>query len=215
MTFRLASYNVENLFSRAIALDTSTWESGRPALAAFDRFNAVAGNPTYSDDDKKEMLGALELLGVLRRDDNGSRVVAKGFGSLGVLRENRGKLLKQPRNGSVEITAQGRDDWIGWVELRTEPVDETATRMTARVVDDVAADVQCVVEAESRPALVRFNDDLLHHRYPHTMLIDGNDPRGIDIGLFCGDAFEISSMRSLFDSTDPVSLSKSRLFRRD
>ncbi len=49
--------------------------------------------------------------------------------------------------------------------------------MTARVIQDVAADVQAVIEAEDRPSLDRFNNDLLASRYGHVMLIDGNDPR--------------------------------------
>ena len=39
----------------------------------------------------------------------------------------------------VEIIAKGRDSWIGWVELAIEPVDERAIRMTARVINDLAA----------------------------------------------------------------------------
>ena len=32
---RIASYNVENLFNRAKALDQRTWAAGRPILEAF------------------------------------------------------------------------------------------------------------------------------------------------------------------------------------
>ena len=63
------------------------------------------------------------------------------------------------------------------VELSKAPTDETATQMTARVIHDLAADVLCVVEAEDRPSLDRFNRDLLASQYGHAMLIDGNDPR--------------------------------------
>ena len=52
----------------------------------------------------------------------------------------------------------------GGLELATEPVDETSTRMTAQVIHDVGADIQAVVEAEDRPSLDRFNTDLLADR---------------------------------------------------
>jgi len=55
--------------------------------------------------------------------------------------------------------------------------------MTSRVINEVAADVLCVVEAENRPALVQFNTELLGGRYGHGMAIDGNDRHGIDVGL--------------------------------
>jgi hypothetical protein len=35
------------------------------------------------------------------------------------------------------------------------------------------------------------------------MLIDGNDPRGIDVGLFCDAAIQIVSVRSNVDVPDP------------
>jgi hypothetical protein len=61
----------------------------------------------------------------------------------------------------VEIVADGRGDWIGWIELAKEAVDETATRMTARVIKDIGAHVLGLVEVEDRPALLRFDRDLL------------------------------------------------------
>jgi endonuclease/exonuclease/phosphatase family metal-dependent hydrolase len=108
-------------------------------------------------------------------------------------------------------TADG--DWIGWLELATEPVDELSTRKTARVIGDVAADVLAVIEAEDRPSLARFNDELLANRYAHIMLIDGNDTRGIDVGIMTGGQVEIEGMRSNVDEPDPVS--QDPLFSRD
>lgn len=105
---------------------------------------------------------------------------------MGVDAQNRGSFDRQPRDASkdVEIIATGRDTWIGWVELAKEPVDETTTRMTAKVIaEGVDADVIAVVEAEDRPSLQRFNVELLGERYRHVMLVDGNDTRGIDVGI--------------------------------
>jgi hypothetical protein len=73
----------------------------------------------------------------------------------------------------LEIVANNRSDWIGWVELATEPITETAVEMTARVIQDVGAGVLCVVEAENRPSLDRFNQERLLDPYEHVMLIDG------------------------------------------
>src|SRR5215216_3155731 len=87
--------------------------------------------------------------------------------------------------------------------------------MTAKVIDELAADILCVVEAEDRPSLVRFNADLLAGRYRHTMLVDGNDPRGIDIGLFCTTDVEIVWVRGHVDVPDPASATGRPLFSRD
>lgn len=74
--------------------------------------------------------------------------------------------------------------------------------MTAWVVDDVADDVLAVVEAEDRPSLVRFNDELLNGRYGHVMLIDGNDKRGIDVDLLTAEHIAIRAVTSHVDTPD-------------
>jgi endonuclease/exonuclease/phosphatase family metal-dependent hydrolase len=112
---------------------------------------------------------------------------------------------------SVEIIANGRGDWIGWVELAKEVVDETATRMTARVIQDVGADILGLVEVEDRPSLIRFNRDLLAKLYAHVMLVDGNDERGIDVAIMTRDNFDIESIRSNVDNVDDKGL----IFSRD
>lgn len=110
--------------------------------------------------------------------------------------------------------ASGRSDWIGWAELISEPVNETAVRMTAAVITEVNANVLCVVEAEDRPSLVRINLELLNDRYGHIMLVDGNDPRGIDIGLCCDTPIQVASIRSHVDTPDPAGTGRP-LFSRD
>lgn len=79
--------------------------------------------------------------------------------------------------------ANGRDDWIGWFDLKQEHVKETAVENTARVARELNADVFCVIEAEHRTALNRFNDAVIPKvgglKYSHVMLIDGNDDRAV------------------------------------
>jgi hypothetical protein len=86
--------------------------------------------------------------------------------------------------------------------------------ITARVIDDVAADVICVVEAENRPSLYRFNDERLLNPYEHVMLIDGNDTRGIDVGIMTTAQVETLCMRSNVDEPDPGAAGQ-QLFSRD
>lgn len=51
---------------------------------------------------------ALTRLGLAKKADGGK---------FALLRQNHGKLLKRKANGQVEVVANGRGDWIGWVEL--------------------------------------------------------------------------------------------------
>lgn len=217
MTVRLATYNVENLFARAKAFDTTTWSQGQPALAAFDTFNKTAGKDTYSPADKDVMMQALETLRILvRNDENKLRPNKNVFeDAWALLRErSQGEFLSAPANRDPKIVAKGRQAWNGWVELTVEPVDEIATRMTARVIKEVGAHILCVCEADNRTNLVRFNTELLAGQYGHTMLVDGNDPRGIDVGLLCDKSIGIDWVRSHADDPDPADQSHT-LFSRD
>lgn len=215
----IASFNVENLFARAKVLDTATWEEGTKRLAAFERFNRTAQRRRYRAVDKRSMIDDLLTLGVLVR--SGVKVIRQRniSAQLAILRENRGDFIVERRETGVEVVATGRGDWIGWIELIVEPVDEIAIRMTARVVRDVHADILAVVEAENRPSLVRFNEQMLGNRYRHVMLVDGNDERGIDVGLLTTRRHPITSVTSHVDDRDSknadIAKRDKRLFSRD
>jgi endonuclease/exonuclease/phosphatase family metal-dependent hydrolase len=207
---RIASFNVENLFQRPKAFNTADWSLGQPALEAYGEVNALFSNQVYSTADKLRMIDLLVALDIYSVNSAGAvRRKLTQAPRWAWLRKNRGAFDRQPADPaqSIEIIANGRNEWIGWVELAREPTNETGTRMTARVIQEVGADIIAIVEAEDRPSLVRFNHELLGGRYRHVMLVDGNDERGIDVGIMTGDQFEIESIRSnvdLQDATGPV-----------
>jgi endonuclease/exonuclease/phosphatase family metal-dependent hydrolase len=203
---RLASFNVENLFNRAKAMNLSSWKEGKPVLEKFAALNALLGEANYTALRQQKMVQLMIELG-LEKSDTGPFVI---------LRRNRGALLKRPKSGGIEIIAQGRADWVGSLELIEAPVDEEAMRNTARVMIDLQADVLAVVEAESRPALSAFNKGIIGaldgDPFAHVMLIDGNDDRGIDVGLLTGKDFPIDSMRS---HVDDLTANEQLIFSRD
>src|SRR5205823_1249155 len=108
-----------------------------------------------------------------------------------------------------------RAGWIGWLELKKEALKVVAIENTARVLREVSADVQAVVEAESRIALKAFSDVLLPRvqavPFDHVMLIDGNDDRGIDVGVMTRAGHEIVDIRSHVDDSD----AEGTIFSRD
>jgi endonuclease/exonuclease/phosphatase family metal-dependent hydrolase len=203
---KLATYNVENLFLRARALNLDTWSEGKTTLDMHKKLNALFAKKSYSAADKQQMLSLIAALGLDKADDSGG---------LALLRQSRGKLLKRPRKGPPEIVAEGRSSWVGWLDLVRDTVDEVATRATARVISDVGADVLAVVESESRPALKSFSDSLLPmvggRPYDHVMLIEGNDRRGIDVGIMTRADYPITGMVSHVDDLD----GKEPVFGRD
>jgi endonuclease/exonuclease/phosphatase family metal-dependent hydrolase len=201
---RLASFNMENLFCRVSAMNLASWSEGKEILAAYSRLNTILQEPLYTAAHKREILTALEQLGLSHSDD--ARFV--------ILRQNRGRLLSRPPSGPTAVVAEGRGDWIGWLELKTETVNEVAVEMTAKVIQDVHADILAVIEAENRIALSRFNEQLLkplNATYGGIMLIDGNDERGIDVGLLTKPGYTIESVVSHIDDME----NGQRVFSRD
>lgn len=187
---RIATFNVENLFDRAKIMNLSDWDAGKPVLDHYAELNSIFEKTVYSSADKKRIEQLLIDLGLTKSD--ATKYV--------ILRRNRGKLLTRKRNGDIEVTANGRGDWIGWLELKEGPVNETAVQNTGRVIRDVDADILAVIEAEDRVALKEFSEYVLGYvngtPYANVMLIDGNDRRGIDVGLLTREGFDVGLMRS-------------------
>lgn len=210
---RIASFNVENLFSRPKAFNTQDWSLGKPILATYGEVNELFSKASYSAADKQRIRQLLVDLDIYSINDNGAiRRKLTNYPRWAWLRKNRGNLDRQPKDETknIDILANGRSDWIGWVELAKEPTKEKTTRMTARVIQDVNADIIGIVEAEDRPSLVRFNKELLAGQYEHVMLVDGNDERGIDVGIMTRSNFKIESIRSNVDTKDATGIVFSR-----
>jgi len=202
---RLATFNVENLFDRVKALNLDSWAEGKPVLDDFKRLNELIQEAEYSPATKSE------LLKIMKRHKG---LLTNGVSKFIRLRDARGGFLKKT-GGKIEVYARGRSDWMGWFELETEPVKETATENTARIIGLLRADVLCVIEAEDRTGLKRFNKDVLTSvavdAFSHVMLIDGEDERGIDVGILTKPGFNIVRMLSHVDDQDK----KGGIFSRD
>jgi endonuclease/exonuclease/phosphatase family metal-dependent hydrolase len=203
---RLATFNVENMFERSSIMNLPTWAEGEIVLQDFARLSDLIQKQQYAQGDKDE------ILEIMNRNRG---LIQKGESRHIRLNLIRGKLLRKPHGAPVEIVANGRDDWIGWFELKRETIKEAAIENTARVIHEVNADVFCLIEVESRITVSRFNDAVIpkvgSQKYDHVMLVDGNDDRGIDVGIVTRQSFEIQSIVSHVDDTD----TKGQIFSRD
>jgi len=193
---RIASFNLENLFTRPVAMNAETDAEGRKAIEDHAIANSIVAKPVYSLDDKDTLI---ELSAIYKW-----HLLNPPANALVQLQKIRGQLFRKPRNGPLEVVATGRDSWVGWFELRREDVKWQATFNTGRVIQAVNPDILITVEVENRPTLDRFNKQVLEAQfglsYKHYMVIDGNDTRGIDLGIMS--RFPIREIRSHVD--DPT-----------
>ncbi len=189
MLVRIGSFNCENFFSRAALLNSDNPKNG-PLLDNYARLCQELDLTTYNSS------RILELYAPLVRHVD--------------VRENRGQLF----NGTgtkVTVAAKGRADWDGSIELKRSRITDKAQENTVRVIKAINADVLCTVEMEDRRTLktLGHHDLLGKDVYAHNMLIDGNDPRGINLGLLS--RYPITDLRSHIDDM----VGKSRVFSRD
>jgi endonuclease/exonuclease/phosphatase family metal-dependent hydrolase len=215
MTIRIATFNAENLFRRPKVIGLSDPERRRRILADFAELVSLLDLTTYERDEKLRIAELIKKHEAYRTDPDDPPPI--------FINEPRGgaRLFQTSgRPGSadfeVRILANGRRNWAGWAELVREDLNGDAVRNTARVVAEVNADIQLMVEVEDRLTLERFNEQILggvlkKKPYPYSMLIDGNDIRGIDVGILS--RHPITSVRShIFDRR---SGGNQRLFSRD
>jgi exonuclease III len=203
---RIASFNLENLFTRPAAMNMATDAAGRKAIEDHASANAIIAKEAYSAADKTKL--------ITLSNKYGWHLLNPPKSALVYLNKIRGHLFRKPKTGPLEVVAKGREDWTGWFDLRRDDVSWQATFNTGRVIDAVNPDVLLTIEVENRPTLGRFNDQVLGAKfsmaYRHLMVVDGNDTRGIDVGIMS--KYPIEAVRSHVD--EPFE-SKNKVFSRD
>ncbi|MBU1707549.1 endonuclease/exonuclease/phosphatase family protein [bacterium] len=176
-SLRIASFNVENLFGRAKVLNFHDQSVGDKILETINDFRRVLYKTTYTADDKKRIVKLFKEL--------------KDFIEV---REDRGKLFTKQGWAIKGVKANGRDDWDGAIVFKQAKFSDVVRENTAQVIKDTRADIACIVEAENRPILRSFDAQMLNSRYAHDVLVDANDPRGIDVGLYSKKKYPIGGM---------------------
>jgi endonuclease/exonuclease/phosphatase family metal-dependent hydrolase len=205
---KVATFNVNNLFERPKIMELNGFsEEGKAVLNDVEKLNELLEHDSYAGTVGEKILTILEKYFHQQSDNPWFKI-----------NEIREKLFSRKRDGSgLSLVAKGRDSWLGWVELIKQRTNEVSIENTARVLNAVKAHIVCTVEVDNRTALKNFNDLLLKDfgsSFKHTMLIDGNDDRGIDVGVLSN--FEIESMISHIDDTFTDSKGREqKIFSRD
>jgi endonuclease/exonuclease/phosphatase family metal-dependent hydrolase len=104
----------------------------------------------------------------------------------------------------------------GWDinSTRFDIYDDKKRKLTARAIKGVKADVIVLVEVENLEVLKRFRSRYLggFRAYPHALVVDGNDPRKIDIAILS--KYPLTHVRSYQELKESPS-KRSFIFSRD
>jgi endonuclease/exonuclease/phosphatase family metal-dependent hydrolase len=102
------------------------------------------------------------------------------------------------------IKEGGRIDLLGFTVF-----DEGNRLATAQAIMENKPDIVCLQEIENFETLKKFNTNYLKGKYPYGMLVDGNDPRLIDVGILS--KYPIGNTRTHQFDKDK----KGKIFSRD
>ncbi|MGR3310871.1 MAG: endonuclease/exonuclease/phosphatase family protein [Candidatus Brocadiales bacterium] len=190
---RIATFNVENLFDRPMVMNLYEHSDGDEKLAIIAKLQRELERTVYN---KPLIIDLYKQV--------------KNYIKINVMKSDVGyPIIYKPRNAPYRVRPKGRKDWYGFIQLKRDKFDDITQKNTARVIRGIGADVMCMVEIGNRLVLKHFNSELLSRMYSHNMLIDGNDTRGIDVGLFS--KLELGAIKTnIFDGP-----AKSRTFSRD
>lgn len=197
--FRVASFNVENLFARLKVFNFEDKSIGDALLKRIGEFRKILKKNIYSNADKTKLVNEFEK-------GTNTKPPLKDFL---LVREDQGKLWKKSGRRIVGVRASGIGDVSLTIEFKKAKVSAIGRSNTGKVVRAVKADVACIVEADNRPLLKKFDTDVLRSKYRYEMLLDGNDQRGIDVGIYS--RFPLGGIWThMFDGS-----SSSKTFSRD
>lgn len=177
-SLRIATYNVENLFGRAKVLNFANHATGDEKMIKIAELQSILEKDTYSTADR-DRAGALynDL-----RDYIGYNMMRSDVGFFLFLRHDAdGDGEKE----TYRLAPTSSDQWLGFLTYDRDKFTDQTSRNTAKVIEEVDADIICINEVENRQVLDNFNADRLSKLYPFNILIDGHiDPRGIDVGIY-------------------------------
>lgn len=166
MKIKIATFNVENLFERPKVFNFKDHSIGNEIMDKISSLRSLLQNDNYTDLRKEKILKLhAELKDYIK------------------IREDRGKLFKRQGWAVVGVKAEGANSWDGTIEYKKAKYSEVARANTAKVIKKVKPHIACLVEADHRLALKAFDSQLSNNRFKYEMLIDGNDRRGIDVGI--------------------------------
>ena len=106
-TFKVACFNVENLFARPKVFNFRDKSVGDEILERIGEFRKLLKKPTYSTSDKRKILNEFT-------QETAAKPPLKDFIKI---REDRGKLWKKSGWSITGVRADGAGDWDGTVEF--------------------------------------------------------------------------------------------------
>lgn len=173
---KIATYNIQNLFHRHIDL---IYENREIKLEQWnDEFEALLLKQSRQNSDYKRMRELAELMGLRH--------------SIGNLRLKR--------------TIYDSGDFKVFKSANTVLISEKGIKNKIKVISQSNPDVLLLQEVESRASLIQFNKlvfkEAQESGYKEIIHLDGNDSRGLGMGILLKEGYRIRAIRSFSSERD-------------
>jgi endonuclease/exonuclease/phosphatase family metal-dependent hydrolase len=183
---RVATFNVENLFSRPQVFMFDDTTAGSAIMATIAELQALLEEDHYNKSRIVSLVKDNRLLAFV--DVRCDRVNAEGA-SPTFFRLSQGELV------GVNAAIDGRGDWIGAIEFKRQGLPARSSVTLKRVIgEELKPDILCLCEVEDRHVLRQFNEEVLGGEFDFEITLEGNDGRGIDVAVLS--KFPIGNVRS-------------------
>lgn len=195
MSIKFTTFNVENLFSRPKAMNLSNKKLGTDKLQTIALLQKELAKKEY--DKAKIVELANKVHGYFK------------------INKTRGKnpLSWSRQNKTFSVKVSSKSEWGGFIELIRDRFEFQAVKNTGKFLRSIDADIVALCEVEGSAALRQFRSDQLStQKLKYDLIIDGNDPRGIDVAYLSRLPFE--NIRTNIHAKRTPS-SKKKLFSRD
>jgi hypothetical protein len=97
-------------------------------------------------------------------------------------------------------------DWNGWTKLSSVLISKSAIANKAKTILDIDADIVLLQQVENRQSLVQFRASFLDgnekQNYTQIMHLQGNDARGLGMGILLKKGYQITSVKSFSNEKD-------------
>jgi len=97
-------------------------------------------------------------------------------------------------------------DWNGWTKLNTVPISKDSIKNKAKVILDVDPDIILLQQVENRKSLIQFHEIFFKKKqesgYEEIMHLQGNDGRGLGMGILLKRGYHIKSIKSFANERD-------------
>ena len=191
---KIATFNIQNLFHRHTEMVELEYEIKSEIWK--EEFEILMLNTERTEENYIRMRELANLLGFHSGSYEPYLSLLNFDGSLHVKSSMK----------VMETRASYMTDWNGWTKLRSVPISKNSIINKAKVINEVNPDIILVQQVENRESLIQFHNSFFEENqssnYEEIMHLQGNDGKGLGMGILLKKGYHLKSLKSFSNERD-------------